>query len=249
MTIDQNKREGVVDQSPVFNTTHWTVVLEAGRAESEGQRKALAMLCQTYWYPIYAFVRRQGGNPDDAQDLTQGFFANLLSKDGLRQVDRDKGKFRTFLLSTLKNFLTDQHRRASAEKRGGQAVTFSIDDEEAEDRYSREPSSEESPDKLFDRSWVVTLLDRVMKILQDEQEGAGKGHVFEKLKPHVSKDSGGETYGKVASQLGISEEAVKKAVQRLRQRYGFLLRSEIACTVASADLIDEELSGLLKAWH
>jgi len=153
------------------------------------------------------------------------------------------------LLASLKNYLTDLHRRSGAEKRGGKSVTFSIDDKEAEARFNREPSVDTSPDKLFERLWVVTLLEPVMAVLSEEQKGAGKGHVFENLQHHISKEPGGDTYRTVAEKLGISEEAVKKAVQRLRQRYGFLLRSEIANTVSDPELVEEELSGLLEAWQ
>ena len=246
---EPNRCEGDSKQS-VFATTHWSLILQAGDDESSERTRAQALesLCQTYWYPIYSFVRRQGVGSHDAQDLTQGFFAALLSKDSLSSIDRSKGKFRSFLLAAMKNFLVDEHRRASAVKRGGKSVTVSINDEDAENRFQREPSSDESPDRLFERAWVVTLLDRVMSILSEEQSGAGKSQLFERLKSQISRETGAVPYRVVADQFGMTEEAVKKTVQRLRQRYGILLRSEISQTVSSPELVDEELASLLQVW-
>jgi DNA-directed RNA polymerase specialized sigma24 family protein len=193
--MDQNQESVRVAKEAAFSTTHWTMILAAGEGDSERKDRALASLCKSYWYPIYAFVRREGHSPHDAQDVTQGFFARLLADDGLQGLDRTRGKFWCFFLASLKNYLIDLYRRSGAEKRGGKSVTFSIDDEEAEARFNREPSVDTSPDKLFERLWVVTLLERVMAVLSGEQKGAGKGHVFESLQHHISKEPGGILIG------------------------------------------------------
>ena len=232
--------------SPIFATTHWSVVLAASDLDSPQADAALGQLCRTYWYPLYAFVRRSGHREHDAQDLTQGFFADLLRRNFLESVSPARGKFRSFLLASLKNFLADERDRASALKRGGGREIFSIDDD-AEERYAAEPATDLTPDKIFERRWATTLLDRALARLRSEYAAAGKTGFYEHLQTLNSAGPGSPTYAEVAAQLGRPENTVKSAVHRLRKRYRELLREEIARTVASPAEIDEEIRSLLAA--
>ena len=226
-----------------FSATRWSVVLAAaGDAED-----ALATLCRAYWYPLYAFLRRQGLNTHDAEDVTQGFFAHILEKDALAQVDRAKGRFRTFLLASLKHFLADERDRAKAQKRGGGQPVISLDACEAEARYGLEPRDELSPDKLFDRRWAIAVIERVLARLDAEYSAAGKGALFSALKPLLTAPGSARPYAEIGAQFSMKEGAVKVAVHRLRQRYGAALRAEIAETVGTAEEVDAELRHLLDA--
>jgi RNA polymerase sigma-70 factor (ECF subfamily) len=226
-----------------FRTTHWSMVLRAGGA-STGAQAALSNLCGAYWYPLYAFIRRQGHTAHDAQDLTQEFFARLLEKGWLDGVARERGRFRTWLLAALEHFLINEWHRARTQKRGGGAILLSLDDD-AEARYLREPADPMTAEKLFDRRWALTLLDRVLARLGGELADAGKAAQFEALKFCL----GGErhAYAEVARTLGMSEGAVKVAAHRLRERYRALIRAEIAETVATAEEVDGELRDLFAA--
>ena len=227
-----------------FHTTRWSVVLSA-QGDTTGAETALAKLCATYWYPLYAFVRRQGHGPHDAQDLTQEFFARLLAKGWLADVARERGKFRSWLLASAKHFLANEWDRAKAIKRGGRTTLVSFDDDSAEMRYRQEPADIASPEILFDRRWALTLLDQVLARLREEMVAADKLAHFDALKFCLTGEK--TAHADVAAQLGMTEGAVKVAVHRLRERYRAVLRAEIAETVATPAEIDGELRHLLAA--
>jgi RNA polymerase sigma-70 factor (ECF subfamily) len=224
-----------------FATTHWSVVLEAGQSVSKEANQALENLCRTYWYPLYAYVRRKGYDAHAAQDLTQEFFARLLARNYLSVADRKRGKFRSFLLGCLEHFLAREWTRAHAQKRGGGQPLFSLDETDAENRYLREPAHELTAEKIFDRRWATTLLDQAMARLREECLASQKGELFEKTQNYLSGERGEASYADLAVSLGMSEGAIKVAVHRLRQRYGELVRDEIAQTVATPGEVDEEL--------
>ena len=230
-----------------FHTTHWSVVLAAGQARSPDSRRALETLCETYWYPLYAYVRRRGYSADDAQDLTQEFFARLLEKESLRVANRERGKFRSFLLGSLDHFLAKEWRRAGAQKRGGGHVLLSLDIEDAERRYCLEPSHDLTAEKAFERRWALNLLEETLSKLRDEYGRGDKLKLFEHLKPYLGGDKGTVPYRQIAAELGMTEGAVKVAVHRLRRRCRDLLRAEIAQTVAGPEEVDEELRDLFNA--
>ncbi|HKQ40482.1 MAG TPA: RNA polymerase sigma factor [Verrucomicrobiae bacterium] len=224
-----------------FLTTHWSVVLNARAADPNTAHDALESLCGAYWYPLYAFVRRLGHSPHDAEDLIQGFFAQCIEKDYLRAADQEKGRFRSFLLIALKRFLANEWDRARTRKRGGDRQIISLD---AEERYAAEPAESLSPDKLFERRWALTLLENVLEKLKGEQADAGRLAIFTELQPVLT--TRGTPYAELAQRLGLSESAVKVAVHRLRQRYRELLEKEIANTVSSPSDIEEERRYLLR---
>jgi DNA-directed RNA polymerase specialized sigma24 family protein len=231
-----------------FVTTHWSVVLSARDKHSPRSAVALETLCRTYWYPLYAYLRRQGRPPHDAQDLTQGFFARLLQKDYLQAADREKGKFRTFLLVALKRFLANEWDRAHAQKRGGFATVVPIDQEFAESRLAADPSSNVQPDLLFDRNWAMTLLAQTMSRLQEEYVASGRARLFEYLQSCLAREESALPYADIAARLNLTEAAVKMAVQRLRARYREILRAEIAHTVSSPEEVEEEIRHLFSAF-
>lgn len=230
-----------------FATTHWSVVMTAGQEASPQAEAALETLCRTYWYPLYAFIRRQGHSPHDAQDLTQAFFARFLEKNFLGDVQRERGKFRSFLLASLKHFLANEWDRAQAQKRGGGHAIISLDQEATEGRYRLEPPDEMTPEKIYERRWALTLLDAVLSRLRKEFVAAGKGEQFEVLRVFLSAGKDSAPYAEVAGRLGSTAESVKVAVHRLRKRYRELLRAEIAHTVASSSEVDEEIRYLFRA--
>ena len=241
--MSSRERDSLFPGAREFHTTHWSVVVSA-RGDRSGARVALEKLCQAYWYPLYEFVRRQGLSGHDAQDLTQEFFARLLEKDWLAGVDRERGRFRSWLLAALKHFLANEWTRARTQKRGGGAVLFSFDELDAESRLQHEPATD-SPEQIYDRRWAMTLLDQVMARLRTEMAGVGKLGHFEALKFCLTGEKSG--YAEVGARLGMSEGAVKVAVHRLRERYRALLRAEIAETVATEKEIEDELRALLAA--
>jgi RNA polymerase sigma-70 factor (ECF subfamily) len=204
-------------------------------------------LCQTYWYPLYAYIRRQGHDADQAQDLAQEFFARLVEKDGLASVDQAKGRFRSFLLAACRHFLANERDRARTLKRGGDRQFVPIEFGDADSRYSCEPGHHETPERLFERRWALALLERVLARLRGEYEAAGKGRLFEQLKGHLTGDSGGVPHAQAAAELGLSEGAVKVAVHRLRRRYRDLLREEIARTLDDPDQVEAEIRDLFAA--
>ena len=237
-------RTGPAAAAAQFTTTHWSVVLAARAPDAPQAAAALAKLCRTYWYPLYAYLRRRGYGEHDAEDFTQGFFAHLFERDWLQSVAREKGRFRSFLLASLNYFLADQRDRAQAQKRGGGQPNISFDAHDAEERYRLEPVDERSPDKLFERRWAMALLDQVLTRLAQEFSDAGKLELFNRLQPFLVEGTGETTYAETARVGGLSEEALKKAVQRMRRRYHQLFREEIAQTVVSPAEVEEELRHL-----
>jgi RNA polymerase sigma-70 factor (ECF subfamily) len=226
-----------------FATTHWSVVRAASRS-SPKSREALAALCEAYWYPLYAFVRRQGYSAPDAQDLTQEFFARLLEKNDLGVADRAKGRFRSFLLAAVKHFLSNQRDRARAKKRGGGRQVLSLDWDAGESRLGREPAHEITPERLFERRWALTILENVLARLRAEFEADGKYVLFARLKGVLTGETAGGRYAEIATELGMTAGAVKVAVHRLRRRYREILRDEIAHTVSDPAEIDAEIREL-----
>ncbi len=235
------------DERRWFTTTHWSVVLSAGARSSPQSDVALAALCETYWGPLYAYVRRLGYSAHDAQDLTQGFFTRLLEKDFLKDVDHQRGRFRSFLLGALKHFLSHERESARAQKRGGGRVPFSLNFQDAEDRYGLEPADRTTPEHIYQRRWALTLLDRVIRRLEQEHRSAGKQQTFAALKEFLTAGHASQSYRRVAEVLGISEGAVKVAVHRLRRRYRELLKDEIAQTVTSPTEVEDEIRELFAA--
>jgi len=247
MTSTHDKAETALGAAREFATTRWSVVMAAGAPASPRSSDALAQLCQAYWYPLYAYVRRQGHSAYDAQDLTQEFFTRLLEKNYLATVSREKGRFRSFLLAALKHFLANEWDKARALKRGGGHEIIHLDAHDAETRYSLEPKEVLSADKIYERRWAMLLLDRVLNRLREEQVAAGKGEQFDLLKMCLLGERSSVPYQELAGQLRMTEGNVKVTVHRLRQRYRELLRAEIAETVASPADVDEELRQLFAA--
>jgi RNA polymerase sigma-70 factor (ECF subfamily) len=231
-----------------FATTRWTVVLAAGQQKSPLVDMALEDLCRTYWYPLYAYVRHHGHSKEDAEDLTQAFFARFLEKNYLEGLRSEKGKFRAFLLAALKHFLANEWDRAGRQKRGGGMTPISLDWQDADTRYHVEPADHLSPDKLYDRAWAVTLLERVIVRLRDESSGEGKAKLFEALKPFLMVGKSAIPYPQAAAELGMAEGAVRVAVHRLRRRYRELLREEITQTLSDPAQVEEELRALFSAF-
>jgi RNA polymerase sigma factor (sigma-70 family) len=226
-----------------FATTHWSVVLCAGDSQAPESAEALEKLCRAYWYPLYAYVRRQGYPPETAQDLTQEFFSRLLEKKQLRTADPERGRFRSFLLTVLKRLLVTEWRRENRQKRGGDAVVFSLDEQEAEGRYLLEPADQATPERIFERRWAETVLDRVLARLEEEYRRHALG--FGNLQPYLVEDKGAAPFAQAASRLGVTESALKAVVYRLRCRYGEIFREEIAHTVERPEDVEEEIRHLL----
>ena len=231
-----------------FLTTQWSVVLAAGEGASDRSSEALATLCELYWYPLYAFVRRRGYDPDAAQDLTQAFFARVIEKAYLRDATPMRGRFRSFLLGSLKHFLANEWDHAHAQKRGGGVTMLPLEVElqQGETRYRLEPVNDETPERLFERQWGLTLLERVVTRLRLESNEADKAELFEALKPVLTGEPLDETYAQLGERLGMSEGAVKVAVHRLRRRIRTLLQEEIARTVESPDDVEDEIQHLFE---
>jgi RNA polymerase sigma-70 factor (ECF subfamily) len=230
-----------------FATTHWSDVLGARHGDSAEAAAALERLCRTYWPPLYAFLRREGRSPHDAQDLTQAFFAHLLQRDFLKNVGHQKGKFRSFLLAALRHFLSDVWDKVRAEKRGGRQTFVSLDDHDAEEWYRLEPDASAPAERVFERRWALTLLEQALAHLRDEFAGAGKAREFDHLKTFLSTPTSDGAYHDAAAELGLAVDTIAVKVHRLRQRYGELIREEIAQTVASTAEIEEELRHLFDA--
>jgi RNA polymerase sigma-70 factor (ECF subfamily) len=229
-----------------FLTTHWSVVLAAGKVESPKAAAALEDLCRAYWKPLYAYVRRQGHDAHEAQDLTQDFFARLLEKHYLELADPARGRFRTFLLTSLKRFLINDWKRASRQKRGGGQEPFSLDSQSAEADYVFEPAEGLSPEQIYEKRWATTLLERVLGKLQADYEAAGMAALFNELKVYVWGEKSGLSYADIGAQLGLTEGAIKVAAHRMRQRFRQLLRDEIGNTVADPSEVDAELQYLFE---
>lgn len=220
-------------------------MLAAGEGDSPPAHRALETLCGAYWYPIYVYVRRKGYGPDEAQDLTQEFFAKVIAKEHLRLADREKGKFRTFLLAMLDYFLAREWSRAHRQKRGGQFTFVSLDQQTPEARYRLEPVVSDTPEKIYLRHWALTVLEQTMNALERECHANGKGGLFTEVKELLSSDRDGPTYAEIGRKLNMGEGALRMTVLRLRRRYGELLRHEIAQTVGQPEEVDEEMRLLL----
>jgi RNA polymerase sigma-70 factor (ECF subfamily) len=236
-----------VDHRRSFATTRWSIVLRAADRHAPDSREALASLCATYWYPLYAFVRRKGHPAEEAEDLTQEFFARLLEKGFLEDVGPGKGRFRSFLLVCLKRFMANEWDRKQALKRGGGKRIVSIDVDEAEERYRMEPAHEMTAEKVYERRWALTVLARAVGRVSNEYRLAGKGALFEALKEYLVADAGAEGYTRVAEWLGMTVGAVRVAVHRMRAKYRDALTAEIAGTVDNPAEVDAEIAQLLDA--
>ncbi len=230
-----------------FATTHWSLVVAAAEGAPADSRNALAALCRTYWYPLYAYLRSHGHGQHDAEDLTQEFFATLLEKGYLQAADRRRGRFRSFLLTAFKRFRAKEQERARARKRGGGKTVLSLDFLSGEDRYQCEPSHDWTAERLFDRRWALTILDQVLARLGAQYTASRKGRLWEQLQPYLTGTAAAPPLATVAGALGMTEGAVKVAVHRLRQRCRELLRDAVAQAVAQPEDIDDELAHLLAA--
>ena len=239
-TINASWQQG----GAAFTTTHWSVVLEA-QGESPAAQQALEKLCRTYWRPIFAFLRRQGIPPEAAEDITQGFFAELLERRSLSAVRKEKGRLRSFLLGGLKYFLANEERRAMAIKRGKGQRPIPLEEFRADDRIETEPADPMTPDQIYERRWALTVLERVLSRLKDEYLAADNAALFDSLKQLLPDEPGSPSQAEVAAQLGMSENAVRQAFYRFRQRYQALLREEIANTVATPGDVEDELRHLI----
>ncbi len=228
-----------------FQTTRWSLIFAAGQTGGPESRQALSSLCESYWYPLYAFVRRQGHSADAARDLTQAYFLTFLEKDYLSDVSPEGGRFRSFLLASLKHFLSKERDKERAVKRGSGRVVLEIDLNDAESRFLAERSGDDSPELAFERQWAATMLERAMERLRNEFVDAGKEPLFTCLRGHLAGDAKAMTYTEIGERLKMSNGAIKVAVHRGRRRFGELLRTEIAETVAHPDDIDEEVRHLL----
>ena len=247
MAFSRNNHDSAPAASPRFNTTHWSVVLAAGETAVPGGAAALEQLCRAYWYPLYAFVRRQGHDSHEAQDLTQEFLSRLLEGNALGSAHPDKGRFRSFLIASLNHFLANEWKHSQRQKRGGSHTQFSLDEETAEDRFRHEPADTFTPEKAFERRWAETLLQGVLDRLRDEWEGKAAGAAtcrFDDVKPFLLDGKEAAPFADAARHLGITEASLKWAVHKLRKRYAELFREEIAHTVSSADEMDDEIRHL-----
>ena len=227
-----------------FTTTHWSVVLEA-QGESPAAQEALEKLCRTYWRPIFAFLRRQGLTPEEAEDITQGFFAQLLERKSFDAVRKEKGRLRSYLLGALKYFVADEQRRAMAIKRGKGQRLIPLEELRADERIDMEPSDPMTAEMIYERQWALTVLERVLSRLKDEYVAAGNAALFDSLKALLPDEPGAPSQAEIAAQLGMTENAVRQAFYRFRQRYQSLLREEIANTVATPGDIEDELHHLI----
>ncbi len=227
-----------------FVTTHWSVVVKAGRSDTTRAHQALSHLCETYWYPLYTYVRKRGYSPEDTQDLTQEFFARLLERKWVAEADQEQGRFRSFLLSAMNHFLADEWDKAAAQKRGGGRKNIPLQLDTAETRYGVEPADPITPEQSYERRWALTLLEQVLKRLQREYEQEGKAQLFAELRFAISADQAAIPYAELADRLGISEAAIRVSVHRLRKEYRQALRGQIAETVTDEAEVAAELAYL-----
>ena len=234
-------------QGSSFLTTRWSVLAAAASPDPVLSRAALETLCAGTWYPLYAFVRRHGHGADDARDLVQGFFASFLEKADLASLDPARGRFRSFLLASIRNWMADERERANAQKRGGGARSISIDFEDADERYRVDPGADLSPERLFERQWAIALLALALARIEAEYVSSGKRDLFEALKPALQGRSADAPLAEIATRLDSTEGAVKLAVHRLRKRFREALRAEIAETVSTEEQIEEEIADLFRA--
>jgi RNA polymerase sigma-70 factor (ECF subfamily) len=232
-------------QNAWFTTTHWSVVLAVGGAESPAARQALEQLCRNYWYPLYAYVRRNGHSEEDAKDVTQAFFADLLERKDLAHVNPEKGRFRCFLLACLNNFLLGVWKKASAQKRGGGKAIVPLDDSTAEGRYRLEPVDAKSPEDLLDVCWARTVFKHAGETLREEYCQSGRSELYEAVRAYLTGETNTTSYAELAGRLGCQEATVKSYVRRLRRRFKELLRKEVANAVGDPGEVDEEMRYLV----
>ena len=247
MAEDKIAETEIGSRASMFDTTHWSVVLQAGESDSPQAREALTTLCRAYWFPLYAYVRRQGHPFADAQDLTQEFFARLLEQKYYRLADRQRGRFRTFLLTSLKHFLINEWKQTNCQKRGGGCQFISMDGLEMETHFLAEPADHRTPEKAFDRRWAMLLLGRVLNQLQAEFAAGERDQLFEELKSCLTGEDNDDSYAEIGRRLEMTEGSVKVTVHRLRQRYRELLKQEIAMTVDGPEAVEEEIRHLIAA--
>ena len=245
MATTRNDGDEIPDAGGVFATTHWSVVLAAKNGGSTRADDAMEKLCRAYWPPLYAFIRREGHGATEAQDLTQEFFARLLAKDYLRHLRHQEGKFRSFLLTFVKHFLSDERDKAGAQKRGGGKTFVSLDETSAEERYLGASSHGLSPEQIYERRWAQTVMERALNRLREEYVAGGKAALFEQLKDMQPGEHGESSYAEIGARLGLAKGTIASAVYRLRKRHREILREEIAQTVARPEEIDEEIRNLL----
>ncbi len=246
MSATETGSSSPVRPQAVFATTHWSVVLTAGRSDTTRSQNALARLCQTYWYPLYFYVRRRGYSAHDAQDLTQAFFARLLEHQSLTSADPDRGRFRSFILTAMNHFLASEWKRGMAQKRGGGSLPISLDLAAAEERFDLEPADHSAPDKMFEKQWALALLAEVLNRLEGEYQSEGKTDLFNALKQSLMGSRETQPYIELAPRLGMNESAVKVAVHRLRKRYRELIRAEIANTLDHSQEVEAEMQYLFQ---
>lgn len=230
-----------------FATTSWSIVLAARDASTHASREALELLCQTYWYPLYAFVRRQGVEADTARDVTQAYFSQLLEKGYLGDYDPERGRFRVFLKASMRHFLAKERDKERTWKRGGRTAFLSLDGDQIEGRYGYEPVDRLTPEQLYERRWALTVLEQALTRLRQERIDAGREAEFQRLEGFLTGQGAQAKYREIAADLGTSEDAVKTALHRLRVRFGEILRDVIGATVSSRDEVDDELRHLLAA--
>ena len=228
-----------------FETTHWSLVLAAGDSSDPRGRDALSQLCRAYWPPVYSYVRSRGRGAEEARDLTQGFFATLLEKGYLKDARRERGRFRSFLLASVKHYLANEWDRERAQRRGGGVELIPLDVETAESHCRLEPADRETPETVYEKRWALTVVEQVLCRLESEMERSGNAERFRRFRPMLTDEGGGTTYRELGNELGMSESAVKVAVHRLRRRFGELLRDEVAHTVDRPDQVDAEIRHLL----
>jgi RNA polymerase sigma factor (sigma-70 family) len=228
-----------------FQTTNWTLVVQAAGGDSTGARDALATLCGAYWYPVYAFIRRQGYPAADAEDLTQGYFTRFIEKEYVKDLKPEAGRFRAFVLASVRHFLSNERDRERADKRGGGRSSVALDGVNAEERYALEPVDPATPESLFERAWATSVLDRALERLANEAAQGDGSERFDQLKAHLTGGDDPSTYRDLATAWGVGESAVRVSVHRLRKRFGRLLREEVAATVSDPADVDGELRHLL----
>jgi RNA polymerase sigma-70 factor (ECF subfamily) len=243
---DDTSGPGAANRAVPFATTHWSTVLAAGDGASPQAQTALEKLCRIYWFPLYAFARRQGHDAEAAQDLTQGFFVHVLERDLFARATPERGKFRSFLLGAFKRFIRDQDRAQHAQQRGGQVEFVALDSEQAEERLATQPFAGDDPDTTFDREWALTVLNEAMNLLEQECYREGKGAQFEILHPWLQGDRPESPQAELAARFDLSVGALKVAIHRMRRRYGELLRAVVAHTVPDPADVDEELRHLVR---
>ena len=248
MNSAPSNADGLTGQDGRFRTTRWTRVCKAGQLDTPSASEALAELCREYWYPLYAFARRRGLSPEDAQDLTQSFFARLLEKQYLQRADPARGRFRSFLLSSITHFLCNEWEKQKTIKRGGQCFFVSWDELDAENRYRQEPFSELSAEKLYDRRWAMTILDKAREGMRQEHSASGELALFETLEGAITGTLEPQTYHDLAARLSLTEAAVRMRIHRLKRRYGKVLREVVQATLAEGEDVDAEIRQLFAAW-